>query len=217
MNTVININPLAIRAVMPCAGSRDVRFYLNTVALFKGKAGGVLAVATDGAVMAFAFDPSGLWEGDDAGPVLIRRTNDGKSATTWENSILADVAGLKPGRKDTPKACTITTAGSMAALSLSGVERSHPSAIEVCVRYPDPTPYAAPRYSCELAAYDPELLARVFEGPQVCGNHKGAHAVLLHDGEKAGTVVGMTMAMKRRPVPFVSSCMPTTVPAFSPS
>lgn len=215
MNRTININPIAIRAVMPCAGSRDVRFYLNTVALFKGKAGGVLAAATDGAVMAFAFDPSGLWEGDDAGPVLIRRTNDGNSATTWKNSILADVAGLKPGRKGTPKACTITTAGSMAALSLSGVECSHPSAIEVGARYPDLTPYAAPRYSGELAAYDPEMLARVFEGPQTCGNHKGAHAVLLHNGAKAGTVVGMYDETTGTGLRFMAIVMPLRLPQGS--
>lgn len=212
MNAKININPLALRAVMPCAVSREVRFYLNTVALFQGKAGGVLAVATNGAVMGFAFDPSGTWEGDDAGPVLIRRTNDRNSATTWKNSILAAVAALKPGRKDTPKACTITTAGSMASLSLAGVERSHPSAIEVGVRYPDLTPYAAPRYSGELAAYDPELLARVFEGPQACGNHKGAHAVLLHNGPKAGTVVGMYDETTGTCLRFMAVVMPLRIP-----
>ncbi|MFN7882982.1 MAG: hypothetical protein ACK5PF_08225, partial [bacterium] len=146
MNATITINPLALRAVMPCAGARDVRSYLNTFALFKGKAGGVLSVATDGWVMGFCFDPSGTWQGDDSGPVLIRRTHDGNNATPWKNSILADVAAIKPGRKDTPTACTITTAGSMAAVSLSGVERSHPSAIEVGARYPDLTRYAAPRY-----------------------------------------------------------------------
>lgn len=212
MNRMITVNPLALRAVMPCAGSRDVRFYLNTVALFKGKAGGVLAVATDGAVMGFAFDPSGTWEGEDDVPVLIRRTNDGNSASTWKNSILADVAAVKPGRKDTPAACTITTAGSMASLSLSGVERSHPSAIEVGARFPDLTPYAAPRYSGELAAYNPELLARVFEGPQVCGNHKGAHAVLLHNGAKAGTVVGMYDETTGTGLRFMAVVMPLRLP-----
>ena len=211
MNRTITVNPLALRAVMPCAGSRDVRFYLNTVALFKGKAGGVLAVATDGNVMAFCFDPVGHWEGDDAGPVLIRRTNDGNSASTWKNSILADVAALKPGRKDTPRACTLTTAGSMASLSFSGVERSHPSAVELA-RYPDLTPYATPRYSGELAAYNPELLARAFEGPQACGNHKGAHAVLLQNGKEAGTVVGMYDETAGTGLRYAAVVMPLRLP-----
>jgi hypothetical protein len=190
VSTTITVNPLAIRAVMPCAGAKDVRFYLCTVALFKGKAGGVLAAATDGVTMAFCFDPAGTWEGSQESPVLIRRTNDGNSAATWKNSILADVAAIKPGRKDTPKACTITTDGAAGTCYLNGVNRNQSTAIENA-RYPDLTPYAARRYSGEIAAFDPEHLARVMEGPQFAGNHAGAHAVLLHNGEGAGTVVGL--------------------------
>lgn len=210
ISTTITVNPLALRAVMPCAGAKDVRFYLNTVALFKGKAGGVLAAATDGAVMAFCFDPAGTWIGDDAGPVLIRRTNDGNSAATWKNSILADVAAIKAGRKDTPRACTITTAGSMAACDFAGVQRAHPSAVEDA-RFPDLTPYAVRRYSGEVAAYNPELLARVFEGPAIAANSKGAHAVLLHNGASAGTVVGMYAEPATR-LEFAAVIMPLRAP-----
>jgi hypothetical protein len=193
MNTTITLNPLALRAVMPCAGAKDVRFYLNTVALFKGKAGGVLAVATDGTVMAFCFDPDGTWTGDDSGPVLIRRTNDGNSAATWKNSILADVAAIKPGRYSGPDSLTITTAGSMAACDYAGVQRAHPSAVEYA-RFPSLAPYASPTFTGEPSAYNPEMLARAMEGPQIAGRSKYPNAVLLQNGDKAATVVPMSFS-----------------------
>lgn len=189
-SATITINPLAIRAVMPCAASREIRFYLNSIALFKGKSGGVLAAASDGNVIGFCFDASGTWEGDAAGPVLIRRTNDGNNATSWKSSILADLAGIKPGRKDTPNVCAVTAEKRKGSVDFYGVVRSHDSAIEDA-RFPDLTPWARPTFTGQPASFNPEILARVMEGPGVAGNHKIPTAVLLHNGEKAGVVVGM--------------------------
>lgn len=189
-SATITINPLAIRAVMPCAGSRDIRFYLNAIALYKGKSGGVLAAASDGNVIGFCFDASGTWEGDAAGPVLIRRTNDGNNATNWKSSILADLAGIKPGRKDAHNTCIITAQKFKGSATHAGVTRSHDSAIEDA-RFPDLSPWARPTYTGQPASFNPEILARVMEGPGVAGNHKIPAAVLLHNGEKAGVVVGM--------------------------
>ena len=201
MKITIQVSAAAIRAVMACAGERDVRFYLNTVALYRGKTGGVLAAATDGTVMAFAFDPAGEWEGDDAGPVLVRRSFSGKSLNTWKESILADIAATKPGKFRADDRVTLE-AGELAGmvnphcarLTFRGVTRENPSALEVA-RYPDLSAYASPTYTAEPVAFDPALLDRAYMGLYFTQPGRHTHGALFTRGEgAAGVVVGLNRA-----------------------
>lgn len=186
MNTV-TISARCIRAVMPCAATTDIRYYLNAVALKKGRNGGVVAVGADGNTLAFAFDPGGTWTAD-GDTVIIRRANGKTSGKGWKESILSDIATLKPGSSvlDVPAVIELK-GGSLAACTFTGVTREG-AAIEDA-HFPDVSVWADPKFTADPVGFNPDLLAQAFDGVRFFTSTKHPSVALLANGDSAATVV----------------------------
>ena len=212
--TVVTIAPAALLSVMPAAGVKDVRFYLNAVRLTPGKSGGVLATAADGNIMAFAFDPAGTWNGDR--PSIIIRRN--ATRDTWKDSLLAPLASIKP-EKTPGGRVTIATGETENAAALTmpdGLTRGLPSALEdVATRFPDTGGYAAPLFDGSPTPFDSALLERLHAGAAftVQGKLRRAVTLLANGPTCAGVVVPSFLTDDADAVQWCGVIMPMRVGA----
>jgi hypothetical protein len=190
MTTSITISATALRAVMPCAASSDVRYYLNGVALFPAKSGGVLAVGTDGNTIAFCLDRKGTWDDFDESPLIVARH--GKK---WEDGALRTVAALK---KNCASAGTVTFSRDHANELKERGKASHlihQGTIPVTVdgpifhnaRFPDVSAYVNPSVNDHPASINPDFfnLARecIVNGLNIENNLKSCGIVIHQNGE----------------------------------
>lgn len=168
MNPItVTVSPSVLRAVMPAAANKELlSHYLNGVALYPHAQGGVVAVATDGHICAFAHDEKGTWESssapEDKQPLIIAR-----AGTRWENGLLARIAKLKVGDFNDPATfvssgisnndngveCSIAHAGSTMSMPAGRING----------RYPDVSVFTKPQSNGEPSGFDPALMARAFE------------------------------------------------------
>jgi len=153
----VTISAATLRAVMPAAGVSDIRYYLNGLAIRPHAQGGVLAIATDGHVLAIAHDPKGAWESESDEPLILAR-----QGRKWEGGLLADVARLKPGLderlsficEDDGTACSIEW-------EATGLKSSLPKG-RIDGKYPDVSVFANPKSSGLPAGFDPNNLEAAF-------------------------------------------------------
>jgi len=212
--TTVTIAPAALLSVMPAAGVKDVRYYLNAVRLTPGERGGVLATATDGTAMAFAFDPRGTWAGD-RNCIIIRRNS---TRHSWRESALAPLADIKPEKRP-GGVVTIATGETENAATLTmpdGMARYSPSALEnINTRFPDTGAYAAPVFDGSPTPYDSALLERLHAGAafMVYGKLRRAVTLFSNGPTHAGVVVPSFLTEDPDAVQWCGVIMPVRIGA----
>ena len=166
MNTIVNIKPQHLRAVITHAAKKDVRYYLNGVLLERDTIGRFYLVATDGSRLAVGtfFDP----ESTQAGP--------------WQIIIPLDVC--KTAAKSKVPALRLVARGDgkyeIADLVFTPIDGRFPDWRRVCVA-------TAP---IEPGDYNHELLADAVEFIRVWSGDKKQGRV-LQQGRAGAQITGV--------------------------